>query len=102
MRTSVNWKLAAAAMLVMLFAASTHAGGYFNMPSSLRQCLGYGHGPGYHAPMRLAPAWKAPGAAQPIRRTRSLPSSADFSRLDSFGPAPIPDRTTPYGYGYFD
>ena len=36
----------------MLFtAAHTQAAGYYNMPSSLRQCLGYGFGPGYHAPL---------------------------------------------------
>ena len=55
--------IVAAAAMAPAFGA-----GYYNMPTSLRQCLGVGFGPGYHAPMVLGPMWKARAAAQPVER----------------------------------
>lgn len=46
----------------------TLAGGDYRMPSSLPQCLGYGSGPGYHAPLLLGPAIKARVATQRVKR----------------------------------
>lgn len=36
-------------------ATDLMAAGWYNMPTSLPQCLGYGYGPGYHSPMILGP-----------------------------------------------
>ncbi|QDT68610.1 hypothetical protein MalM25_15330 [Planctomycetes bacterium MalM25] len=56
----------------MTLAASGSLGaGYYNMPTNLRQCLGYGYGPGYHAPMLLGPMMKSGIEAQRLRRTPS-------------------------------
>ena len=45
----------AALTLTMVTAttSSVFAAGYYNMPTSLPQCLGLGYGPGYHAPLML-------------------------------------------------
>jgi hypothetical protein len=42
--------------------------GYYNLPTSLPQCLGMGFGPGYHAPMLMGPMMKAPTSAQRVER----------------------------------
>lgn len=54
--------------LAMCFASDALGAGYFNMPTNLRQCLGYGYGPGYHAPMLLGPMMKAGIEAQRLHR----------------------------------
>ncbi len=35
------------------------AAGWYNMPTSLMQCIGYGYGPGYHSPLILGPRMAA-------------------------------------------
>ncbi len=62
--------------------------GYFNMPTNLRQCLGVGYGPGYHAPMLLGPAMKAGTEAKRLRRTPAAfapPSHGCYSHGPSAG-----------------
>lgn len=64
-------------LLVALFAPaallageSAVAAGLMNMPTSLRQCLGYGCGAGYHAPIQLALPGTVKTASQPVRYNR--------------------------------
>ncbi len=61
--------------LFVLIAASlaaapavSAASGWYNMPTSLEQCLGVGFGPGYHAPLLLGPKLKSKIASQRIVR----------------------------------
>ena len=57
--------------LILAFAAvATPAisAGYYNLPTSLSQCLGMGFGPGYHAPMVMGPMMKSGVAAQRVQR----------------------------------
>jgi hypothetical protein len=75
-----RYLLVTAAMLVVSPAMGA---GWYNMPTSLPQCLGIGFGPGYHAPMLLGPAYKAPEATQTVRR---LPAALR------------PYSASPYGY----
>ncbi len=61
-----------AVTIVTAVAATTAlpatAAGYYNLPTSLPQCLGLGYGPGYHAPLLLGRALRAETATQPVRR----------------------------------
>lgn len=44
------------AMLIAVATAPPAAAtGYWNVPSSVCQCMGYGYGAGYHAPLVLGP-----------------------------------------------
>lgn len=64
-----RWLRSVMVATVACAAASESLGaGYFNMPTDLRQCLGVGFGPGYHAPMLLGPALKAGIEAKRLRR----------------------------------
>jgi hypothetical protein len=56
------------AIAAAVLAAPASGAGYYNMPTSLPQCLGMGFGPGYHAPMVLGPMMKAGIASQPVKR----------------------------------
>ncbi len=56
------------AIAAAALATPTLGAGYYNMPTSLPQCLGMGFGPGYHAPLVLGPKMKAGIAAQPVQR----------------------------------
>ena len=58
----------AAVALASCLAPNASGAGYFNMPTNLRQCLGYGYGPGYHAPMLLGPMMKAGIEAKRLHR----------------------------------
>lgn len=49
--------------------AVAEGAGRFNMPTSLSQCLGYGYGAGYHAPLQLAPPWVGGIGPERIQRT---------------------------------
>ena len=35
--------------------SAAQAGGWYHMPTSFCQCMGWGFGPGYHAPLMLGP-----------------------------------------------
>lgn len=54
-------------------ANSAEAAGFWNMPSNLRQSLGMGVGPGYHAPLALGRTMRATVAAQPVKRMPHAP-----------------------------
>lgn len=41
--------------LSLAIVSVTEAAGWYNMPTSVPQCIGLGYGPGYHAPMVLGP-----------------------------------------------
>jgi hypothetical protein len=45
----------AALAVVGISVPSVSAAGYWNVPSSFCQCIGYGYGAGYHAPLVLGP-----------------------------------------------
>ena len=45
----------AAAALIAAAPITSFAAGFWNMPSNLRQFMGYGNGAGYHAPLVLGP-----------------------------------------------
>lgn len=60
--------LAVAAGLSM--TAEAVGSGFYNMPTSLQQCLGVGFGPGYHAPMLLGPMLRGSVEQKPIKRVR--------------------------------
>lgn len=69
------------ALLVGTTSAAS-AAGYYNMPTSLRQCLGMGFGPGYHAPLLLGPSLKAGTATKPVTRLPmplAPPATAGFT-----------------------
>ncbi len=66
----IHWGvLILAAVVVMAFASSAGAVGYWNMPTSVNQWWGYGCGPGYHAPMVLGPM-SARGLVRPEMERR--------------------------------
>lgn len=52
-------KLALGVAIAVAFGAiggqSAAAIGFWNMPGTFCQCMGYGNGPGYHAPLLLGP-----------------------------------------------
>lgn len=57
-----------ALVAVLTAGPAVHGAGYYNMPTSLPQCLGVGFGPGHHAPLVLGPWWKAKITAQRVQR----------------------------------
>lgn len=87
---------------LLLAASSVEGAGFYNMPSSLRQCVGYGVGPGYHAPLCLGPAEQAGIASKPLIRTRAgyLHRAADrvFTAPSMLGIEPPSETLTPGGY----
>lgn len=48
-------------------ASIAPAVGFYNVPTNLRQCLGVGFGPGYHAPLLLGNPYHAGNEAKPIK-----------------------------------
>ena len=46
--------------LAWIGANPAQAGGWYHMPTSFCQCMGWGFGPGYHAPLMLGPRNCAP------------------------------------------
>lgn len=74
-KPSVMRPIAFAAAL-LLIAAPAPGAGWYNLPTSLQQCMGLGFGPGHHAPMLLGPVMKVPTSAQRIQRLPSAPQSA--------------------------
>lgn len=85
---------------VALASVEASGAGYFNMPTNLRQCLGYGYGPGYHAPMLLGPMIKAGIEAQRLRRTPS--AFAPPPRTWSHGPSAWHGASAGSGCGGWD
>lgn len=86
------------ALLALIAAASaatpsvSFASGWYNMPTSLEQCLGVGFGPGYHAPLLLGPKLKSKIASQRIVRVPAplapAPACGFGSASCLVGPAP--------------
>lgn len=83
---------------VLVATGSASGAGYFNLPTSLQQCLGVGFGPGYHAPLILGPPWKGVGAVQRVKRVWhplkppchsgfAEPAVLGMSPASSYGPA---------------
>lgn len=75
----------------LVIGSEANASGFYNMPTSLRQCLGVGFGPGYHAPLLLGPMMRGSVAAQPIQRLPqplSPPGSCGFDE-PSYYSAPV-------------
>ncbi|MEN1679366.1 MAG: hypothetical protein AAGJ46_07205 [Planctomycetota bacterium] len=70
-------RASAAAAAVVMLAAPAAAGWPFNMPSNVRQQLGVGFGPGYHAPLVLATPCRAPLEAQRIQYRFRAPQVSD-------------------------
>ena len=83
------------AVAVAAAPAGAFAAGWFNMPTAIEQCFGYGYGAGYHAPLLLGQPHKAKIASQRIVR---LPAPLT--------PPPAPAFTSPsylpgaVGYGH--
>jgi hypothetical protein len=48
--------------------------GYWNLPGTVYQCLGYGVGPGYHAPMVLGPVSCEGWLAHDVHRLPNAPT----------------------------
>jgi len=67
-------RLAAAILVTLAACGPAQAVGRWNLPSAACQWLGYGYGPGYHAPMLLGPAHKAPVARHGVRRLPQPPA----------------------------
>lgn len=95
---SRRWIVLTAANAAMLVATGgrCEAAGWWNMPTSLRQCLGYGFGPGYHAPMLMTPPCNSNVAAQGViyrvHAPKPGPCSGGFCG----------EMTALGGYGHFD
>lgn len=67
----MRWSL----IIVLMLTVHAHAAGRWNMPTTPAQCLGWGFGPGYHAPMTLGSVALAPVEYQGVQRSlRPLPS----------------------------
>lgn len=63
-----GWTALAVAAVAAAAPGKACASGYYNMPTSMQQCLGVGFGPGYHAPLILGPAMKARIASHRVQR----------------------------------
>ena len=94
-RNTGPWLVAAALVGVALIGAPPANGaGLWNMPTNLRQCLGYGHGPGYHAPMVMGPRITSETASKSVKRVRYAPKphytsggfSSSMATLQSHSP----------------
>lgn len=98
--------------LAAVAAAATPAcegGGFYNMPSSLQQCLGFGYGPGYHAPMTLVVPGRSKTAAQGILwqwnapqpppcshgHCAAAPPHAYYHSAEVYHPQPTPVYSSP-------
>lgn len=66
----------AALVIAAAAAPAAQAAGPWNMPTNLRQCLGFGVGPGYHAPMILSNPLRSTTAAKGVVYVRHPPSAA--------------------------
>lgn len=72
-RTSFAIALGLALTILAMTPADSHAAGLWNMPTTLRQCMGAGLGPGYHAPIAKGPWYKSTVERQGIVRLRNAP-----------------------------
>ena len=73
-------------ILILAFtvvASPALGAGYYNLPTSLPQCLGMGFGPGYHAPMVMGPMMKAPTSAQRVERLPAALAPPMYGGFDS-------------------
>ncbi|MCO6047654.1 hypothetical protein NG895_27430 [Aeoliella sp. ICT_H6.2] len=64
----IFWALLAVAATVCVSAHDCRAAGRWNLPSTANQYMGFGFGPGYHAPMVMGPAWRGKAASPGVRR----------------------------------
>lgn len=77
-------------------AASAHAAGRFNLPTDLPQCLGYGYGAGYHAPILLGSPWAARSLGhERVQRRFLAPSGVAFGVPSTFVAPAAPVLTQP-------
>jgi len=68
--------LLVAGLVASATPASCDAAGYYNMPSTFRQCVGCGFGAGYHSRFMLEPSYKDSVASPGVRRARPALSMA--------------------------
>lgn len=87
------------ALSCVVITGEASASGFYNMPTNLRQCLGYGYGPGYHAPMVLGPMWKTRLASQRIQRIPHALSPPAHSGFVEPSVLAMPHTSTGHGYG---
>lgn len=85
---------------VVVLGSHASASGFFNMPTSLRQCLGVGFGAGYHAPLLLGPVHRAPTASQSVIRVRQPFAPAGHTGFTQ--PSRLGLAHPPTGHGYSD
>lgn len=70
MQLARSTALFATLAIAILATNAAHGAGWYNMPTNLRQCMGMGFGPGYHAPLVLVQPCRSHVAAQGIQYTR--------------------------------
>lgn len=70
-----KWTLPVALMTVLAwgYSGTVQATGWYHMPSNLMQTMGWGFGPGYHAPLVLGPHGMAPTRQQERIRMQCAP-----------------------------
>jgi hypothetical protein len=93
-----HFATAFAALLVVgtLSTSTCQAAGRWHVPSTPCQYMGYGFGPGYHAPMVLGPTWKSWPASPGVQRVAHPPQApcpqcvggfAGYGAANSYYPA---------------
>jgi hypothetical protein len=70
--SKLTWKLGLV-LLVWGCTSSARSGGWYHMPCSACQCMGWGFGPGYHAPLLLGPRGCIPTRPQKIMHLPATP-----------------------------
>lgn len=84
--------LTALFLMVAPMVTPAQGAGWFNVPMSPCQCLGYGYGPGYHAPMVLSSPLASGSETKRLIRRQTAP----ISPVCEFGaPSAIPMQECP-------
>lgn len=97
-------KIVIATALALFVASTAQAGGWYHMPTSFCQCMGWGFGPGYHAPLVIERGGcLKPVAPNPIVRVPVAPFAVGvgcygcdpcgLSRLPGCEISPMPAET---------
>lgn len=87
----MNWQLVrslAVVCVAVLLSSPAEGAGWFNMPTSPCQCIGYGYGPGYHAPLVLGSPLASGIEAKRLLRVQRAPISSTYSSFDA--PSSLP------------
>ena len=87
----MNWQLLktlATVSIAVLLCSHANGAGWFNMPTSPCQCIGYGYGPGYHAPLVLGSPLASGTEAKRLLRVQRAPISSTCSSFDA--PSSLP------------